>query len=222
MLKLIRQRAIENPWFFRTLMGILAITFMISLGWWGTEENHKENILAEIDQDTISIEEYRRTYKNMARFYKQILKDQFDEKRFPKQVIDLLVEQKLWLHEASRMGLQVADSELRESILKLKGFQTNGQFNADLYHRILVSEHLTPEKFEQQQRDEMMVDKAKTLIRQSAMLTPSEIAEIGLQNPPNIDQERESRLSQKKEKALRAYTLALKQKAAIFIKEELL
>lgn len=158
----------------------------------------------------------------MARFYREMLKEQFDEKRFRKQVIDLLVEQKLWRHEASRMGLQVSDAELRESILKLPGFQKDGQFNSEIYHRILLAEHLTPEKFEEQQRGDIIVDKAKTLIRQSAVLTPDEVAEIGRLNPPNINQERENRLSQKKEKAIRAYTLALKQKAAIFIKEELL
>ncbi len=222
MLKFFRNKAIDNPWFFRGLMGLLAVTFMISLGWWGNKKEHKENILAEIDQDHISVEEYRRVYKNMARFYRQMLKDQFDEKKFRKQVIDLLVEQKLWLHEASRMGLHVTDAELRESILKLPGFQKDGQFNPDLYQRILAAEHLTPEKFEDQQRDELVVEKAKTLIRQSAALTPAEVSEMELVKPPNISQERENRLAQKREKAIHAYTAALKQRAAIFIKDELL
>ncbi len=223
MIRLIREKAIENPWLFRGIMGILAITFAISLAWVGNNESsHGDNVIAEIDQDTISIEEYRRVYKNMARFYREILKDQFDEKKFRKQVVDLLVEQKLWLHEADRMKLQVTDAELRDELLKLPGFQKDGQFNAEIYKRVLASEHLTPEKFEAQQREELIVNKAKTLIRQSSALTPAEVAEIELSKPQDLNQERESRLAQKKEKALHAYTMALKQKAVIFIKEELL
>lgn len=223
MIKLLRQRAIENPWFFRSLMGLLAVTFMISLGWWGDKTSHRgDNILAEIDQDSISVAEYRRVYKNMARFYREILKDQFDEKKVRRQVIDHLVEQKLWLREAFRMGLQVTDAELRESILKLPGFQKEGQFSSDIYHGLLLAEHLTPETFEEQQREELIVNKAKTLIRQSAALTPAEVGEIERLGPLHGDQERAKRLAQKEEKAIHAYTVALKQKAAIFIKEELL
>ncbi len=222
MIKFIRQHAIDNPWLFRGIMGVLAVTFAISLAWVGNQEDHKDNVIAEIDESTISIEEYRRVYKNMARFYREVLKDQFDEKKFRKQVIDLLVEQKLWHHEADRMGLQVTDAELKESLLKLPGFQKDGQFNAEIYQRVLASERLTPEKFEGQQREELIVNKAKTLIRESSALTPAEVAEIELSKPPNLNQERENRLAQKKEKAIRAYTVALKQKATIFIKEELL
>jgi len=222
MIRFIRQHAIDNPWLFRGIMGILAVTFAISLAWMGDKEDHQDNIIAEIDQDKISTEEYKRVYKNMARFYRQMLKDQFDEKKFRKQVIDLLVEQRLWLHEAERLGLQITDAELKESIVKLPGFQKDGQFSAELYHRIVLAERLTPEKFEDQQREELIVNKAKTLIRQSAALTPSEVAEIALLKPQDINQERENRLTQKKEKALQAYTMALKTKAAIFIKEEML
>jgi len=222
MIRLIREKAIENPWLFRSIMGILAVTFALSMVWVGGQESHKDNFIAEIDQDTISIEEYRRVYKNMARFYRQMLKEQFDEKKFRKQVIDLLVEQKIWLHEADRLGLEVTDAELQESIIKMPGFAKDGQFNAEIYRRVLASENLTPEKFEDQQREEIIVNKAKTLIRQSAVLTPDEVTEMEFLKLPNMDQERENRLAQKKEKALHAYTVALKQKAAIFIKEELL
>ncbi len=222
MIRLIREKAIENPWLFRSIMGILAVTFALSMVWVGGQESHKDNVIAEIDQDTISIEEYRRVYKNMARFYRQMLKEQFDEKKFRKQVIDLLVEQKIWLHEADRLGLEVTDAELQESIIKMPGFAKDGQFNAEIYRRVLASENLTPEKFEDQQREEIIVNKAKTLIRQSAVLTPDEVTEMEFLKLPNMDQERENRLAQKKEKALHAYTVALKQKAAIFIKEELL
>jgi peptidyl-prolyl cis-trans isomerase D len=224
MIRLIREKAIENPWLFRGIMGFLAISFAISLAYVGGDGNNKEhdNVIAEIDQDTISIEEYRRVYKNMARFYRQILKDQFDEKKFRKQVIDLLVEQKLWIHEADRLNLRVTDSELRDSLLAMPGFQKNGQFNTDIYRRALVAEHLSPEKFERQQREELVVKKAKTLIRQSSALTPSETADIERLNPADMNKERENSLAQKQEKALRAYTVSLKEKAVIFIKEELL
>jgi hypothetical protein len=83
---------------------------------------------------------------------------------------------------------------------------------------------LTPEQFEAQHRETLLVAKAKKIVGQSAALTPSEIAEMEAKMvvPGDIDQEKEMLLSQKKEKAVRSYILSVKQKSAILIKEELL
>jgi peptidyl-prolyl cis-trans isomerase D len=221
MLKLIRERAIENPWFFRTIMGLLAITFMISLGWWGSDQGNSENNIAEIGEDSISLDEYMRVYKNVVRFYRQNLKSSFDEEKLRKQVVDQMVDQKLWRQEAKRMSLQVTDGELMESIMSLPGFQQEGQFNPERYRRILTLEKLTTEQFEEQQREEILIDKAKNVVRQSSTLTPSEIEELTKMNPENIDQERENRTRQKREKTVQAYAIALKQKTNVVINEDL-
>jgi peptidyl-prolyl cis-trans isomerase D len=221
MLKLIRERAVENPWFFRTMMGGLAITFMISLGCWGDENSNSGNNVAEIGEDSISLDEYMRVYKNVVRFYRQNLKSSFDEEKLRKQVVDQMVTQKLWLQEAKRMSLQVTDAELMESIMSLPGFQQEGQFNPERYRRILILEKLTTEQFEEQQREELLIDKAKNVVRQSAALTPSEIEELTKTNPANLDQERENQTLQKKEKTVHAYALALKQKTDVVINENL-
>ncbi|MEK7747760.1 MAG: SurA N-terminal domain-containing protein [Nitrospirota bacterium] len=222
MLKIVREWTVEKPWLLRIIIGALAITFVISLAWVGDQANDHVEVVAEVGEEKISIQEYRRVYKNMSRFYRKLLKDQFDEKGFPKQVIDLMVEDRLWIQEANRMGLQATDSELQESILKMPSFQKDGKFNSEFYKRILASERLTAEKFEEQQRQELIVGKAKKIIGQAAALTPSEILEIETTKPADLVREKESRLSQKRDKALRAYTLAMKKKAAIFINEELL
>jgi peptidyl-prolyl cis-trans isomerase D len=223
MLKLMRQKTIENPRFFRGIMLILAVTFMVSLGWWGGggADGDKRRNIAEIDEDAISLDEHTRAYQNAVRFYRQ-MKVPFKEEVLRKQILDQIVEQKLWLHEAVRMDLQVTNNELMESILTLPGFHENGQFNQERYRRILSLEKLTPEKFEQRQREEMLIEKAKGIVWDSAALTPSDMD--GLEKSPTDDiaKEENNRLNKKKEKVIRAYTLALKKKAAVSIHDEAL
>ena len=222
MLKVIRNRAIENPKFFRGIMGILAVTFMISLGWWGGAEGDKQRRnIAEIGEDSISFEEYNRAYKNASRFYRQVMKTPIEEKVLRQQVLDQMIDQKLWLQEAIRINLQVTDNELLEAIVKLPGFQENGKFSPGRYRKILSLEKMTPEQFERQQRDEMLIDKAKDLIRASAALTPLETEEIEKLAQKDQDQERLNRLNRKREKAVHAYGLALKKKSVVSIKNEL-
>ncbi|MEK7285997.1 MAG: SurA N-terminal domain-containing protein [Nitrospirota bacterium] len=222
MLRLVREWAVEKPWPLRIIIGALAITFVVSMVVVGNQSTEHEEFVAEVGEEKISVQEYRRVYKNMARFYRKMFKDQFNEKGFPKQVIDLMVEERLWIQEAKRMGIEATDSELQEAILKMPSFQKDGKFNPEFYRRILASEKLSAEKFELQERQQLIVGKAKKIINQSATLTPSELTEIEMRKPPDLNQEKERVLAQKQEKALRAYTLEMKKKAAIFINEEML
>jgi len=217
-----REKTVENPKFFRGIMLILAVTFAISLGWWGGANGDKRRNVAEIDKDTISLDEYNRAYQNTSRFYRQVMKTQFDEKLVRKQILDQMVDQKLWLHEAIKMDLHISDDELMQSILKLPGFHENGQFNQERYRRILSLEKLTQEQFERRQRDEMLIDKAKAMVRDSAGLTSSEMDDLAKSAPAERVKEQQNRLNQKREKVVRSYAMALKKKASVSINEALI
>jgi len=122
------------------------------------------------------------------------------------------------------MKLVVSDEELRKSVTSLPGFQKEGKFDPELYRRILTMERSSPELFERKHREELLVEKAKLLVKDAVALTPSEMEEAKKANPSNPDPDRaiSDLLFQKKQRALRGYTIGLKQNAAIQIKEELL
>lgn len=223
MLKVIRKGTIENPWFFRIIMIGLAVAFTVTMGWWGFGKT-EDRAIAKVDRVSVSVEEYQRAYQNASNFYREIFQDKYDDKALRKQVIDELVDRKLWLQEARRMKLVVSDEELKRSITELPGFQKEGKFDPQLYRRILANEHYTPEGFERQHREELMIEKAKALVKESVALTPSEEEEAKKSNPANPDPDRavSDLLLQKKQRALNAYTLALRQKASINVKEEFL
>ena len=225
MLKVIRRGTIENPWFFRLIMLGMAIIFTISMGWGfksGRDDN--ENAIAQVDEARISNEEYQRTYQNASNFYREIFQDKYDDKELRKRVIEELVERRLWLKEAQKMKLVVSDEELRKAVTRLPGFQKDGKFDPEIYRRILTLERSSPEVFERKHREELLVEKAKVLVKDAVALTPTEIEEAKKSDPSNPDPERavSDLLFQKKQRALRGYTLALKQNASIQIKEELL
>lgn len=201
----------------------LAAVFTATMGWWGFEQV-EDNAVAKIDRASVSVEEYQRAYKNASDFYREIFQDKFDDKDLRKRVIDELVDRKLWLQEARRMKLVVSDEELKRSITALPGFQKEGRFDPQIYRLVLAREHYTPEGFERQHREELLIEKVKTLVKESVALTLSEEEDAKKSNPDNPDPDRAASdlLFQKKQRALSAYTLALREKAAINVKEELL
>ncbi len=221
MLKMMRKGTIENPLFFRIVMGVLAAVFALSMGWWGFD-NNDENTVAWVNEDPIPLEEYRQVYQNTAALYRELLQGEYDDKALRKRVIEELVERRLWLKEAMEMELFVSDEELRSSVIRLPGFQKEGKFDPERYRRVLAFEKLTPTHFERQKRRELLIEKAKTLVKDAVALTPDEIEGAGKANSSDPAKAISELLLQKQRKSLHAYTLALKQKASITIKETLL
>jgi hypothetical protein len=224
VLKVIRHRAIENPWFFRIIMLGIAIVFVVSMGWGGGFEKSDDNMIAQVDQAHISNQEYLRAYQNASDFYREIFQEKYDDKELRKRVIEGLVERELWLKEARKMKLAVSDAELKNVVTSLPGFQKDGRFDSEIYRRILKREGSSPEAFERKQREELLIEKAKVLIKDAVALTPLEAEEAKKANPSNPDPDRllSDLLFQKRERALQGYTITLKQNASIQIKEELL
>ncbi len=225
MLKNIREGAIDNPWFFRIIMLGIAAVFAVSMGWWGFGGDERvDNTIVQVGEERITIDEYKRAYRNESRFYRELFQDDYDDAALRQRVVEALVEQKLWLQEARRMSLAVSDDTLRGSVVALEAFHTDGKFDPALYQRILSREQFTPKSFEAKQREALLIKKVQGIIKNGVSLTPAEIKDAAESDPEIPDPSRsvEARLSQKRERAAKAYVLSLKGKSSILIKEELL
>ncbi len=235
MLKVIRRGAIENPWFFRTIMGLIAAAFIISMGWWGFKNQENVDIYAaKVDDEVIPIMEYERTYQSTYKAYKEIFKENIkdiSEDTIKKLVIDNLIDQRLWLKDAQRMSLTVGREELTDLVTSIPTFQKDGKFDLDLYRRVLAQNHLTPETFEKIQIETILVEKAKNIVRESTVLTEGDLKDAGAilkEGPiaaggaPAIEERTEQYILQKRMRALMAYTDALRKNARIEIKKETL
>jgi hypothetical protein len=232
MIKVMRNAAHNYPWLLKSLMGILAIAFVITMGWWGFGEQ-TSSAVANVGELTISRDEFRRAYENMYRIYKEQVTGEFKDETFKQFVIGQLVDNRVWLIAAKDLGVTVSEADLRELIVQIPDFQKNGAFDPELYQRLLAANHLTPAVFEAAQYKEVLGNKARMVVRESVALTPSEISEGQAlitrpqdSNPANAaaakDRVLHDLLFQKQQRALVAYQESLKAKIPIKIHRELL
>ena len=221
MLKIMRQGAIENPWLYRSFMGGIAAAFIVSMGWWGFG-NQAGDAVARVNDVTISRDEYQRAYRNASDLYRQLFKEKYDDKALRKQVVDELVAQRLWLAEAERLRVQIPDTELRTALSKMSAFQKDGVFSAEQYHRVLQNNRLRPEHFEQQQREQLLAERARERVKDSVALNAIEVDEAKKANATDPDRGIADALFSKKQRAIAAYGLALRKAATVEIKEDLL
>lgn len=230
MIKLMREGARKYPWLLKSIMGILAIAFVITMGWWGFSEQ-ETNAVASVGDLTVTRDEYRRTFENTYRFYKENVQGDFKEEVLKQFVIDGLIESKIWTLAAHEMGLTIAPRELRDDIVQRPDFQRNGKFDPDLYRRILAANRMTPAIFESMHNLQLLGEKARTVIRDSVALTPTEIAEaealVVRQTEPASGSSSKERilqdfLFQKQQRTLMAYKEAMKATVPIIVRKELL
>ncbi|MEP6887606.1 MAG: SurA N-terminal domain-containing protein [Nitrospirales bacterium] len=234
MIKLMREGARKYPWLLKSIMGGLAIAFVVGMGWWGFTDS-QSNGIASVGDLPISREEYRRAYENTYRYYKDNVQGDFKEETLKQFVLDGLIHSKLWTLAAKDMGVTVSPAELRDDIVRRPDFQKNGQFDPDLYRRLLAANRLTPALFESMHAIELLREKARMIVRDSVALTPAEIAEaqtlLARQTQPESSgqpaqtaNERllQDFLFQKQQRALMAYQEALKVKVPIQVHKEML
>jgi peptidyl-prolyl cis-trans isomerase D len=229
VIKLMREGAHRYPWIIKTIMGTLAVAFIITMGWWGFGET-STTAVASVGDEQISLDEYRRTYENTYRFYKDNVQGDFKEETLKQFVLEGLIENKLWTLAAHEMHLHVTADELRDDIMRRPEFQRNGKFDPEYYRQILAANRLTPAMFESMHTAELLREKARALVRDGVALTPGEISEaqslMARQAPaePNAqsanDRLLQDFLFQKQQRALMAFKEGLKAKTAIKVHKE--
>ena len=232
MLKMMRESSHSYPWLLKSVMGIIALAFVITMGWWGFGEQ-TGSVVASVGELSVSRDEFRRAYENTYRFYKDKVPGEFKDETIKQLVVDQLIDNRTWLIAAKNMGLTVADDELREAIMQIPDFQKNGSFNPEVYKQLLAANHLTPSIFEAIEAKELLSNKARMIIRDAVALTPAELAEAQAltlrqtESDPAKTSAAKDRviqdvLFQKQQRALTAYTDSLKTSIPIKIHRELL
>ena len=102
----------------------------------------------------VSLQEYRRTYDNYYRFYRDQLKQEdIKEEQIKQQAINGLIDAKSWTLLADELGLEISEQELKNAILEQKEFHKDGNFDPQFYQRILANNRMTPGEFESSTSD---------------------------------------------------------------------
>jgi peptidyl-prolyl cis-trans isomerase D len=189
-------------------------------------------VAATVNGETISTTELNRVYRNLYETYRQIFKDQFSDalaKNLRSQALRELVQGRLLVQEAGRMGLRVSDEELRDTIMRIPSFSPGGRFDQATYERYLDYINLKPSSFEESQRESLLRQKLERIIEEGVDVTDAEVKEAYAKRNPkaqagefdkNRDSFRKTLLTEKRRNAVEAFVRGLEKKAKIKTTEE--
>ena len=180
MLDFMRRR-VQSVW-TKTLFLIIALVFVFfGVGSFG--DSPQVQIVATVDDDPITLQDFQRALRNVESNYREAYKERFtpelmQQLNLRQQTLDQLIDAKLLVKEARRIGFSASDEEVREEIAAYPAFQGYGSFSPDRYRRLLRYLRMTPREFEEQQRDQLVIQKFQKFIEGTARATDFEVEEL--------------------------------------------
>ena len=141
-----------------------------------------DNAAAWVNGSPISLASYEQEYRNIYDMYRQLYGDKLTKDvaknlQLEQVAINQVIQRTLLVTEAQRYGLRVSDAELVKAVREIPQFQRDNQFDPVTYKAVLARAGFTPESFEVQTLDNLLIGKIGYLVRQSARVTDAEAFE---------------------------------------------
>lgn len=157
------------------ILGVIVLVFVL----WGMGSmvrTGRIEYVAKVDGEIVTESEYQKAYQSMVEAYQRMLQtemtpDLIQRLDLKRRALEELINRKLLLAEATRLGLSITDEELVAEISKLFG----GALSKNQYVQALRLRGLSPSEFENSYRGELLARKLLAAITDSVSATDDEI-----------------------------------------------
>ena len=177
MLDVLRKR--KRSWVIVFLVGIIVVVFAL----WGVGSyinDPRGASVATINGEALTPREFELHYQRLLENYRNVFRDALTEEMIRNlnlrgAVLEDLIQKRLLLQEAGRLGMLVSDEELTNAIARIPVFQVNGRFSKDRYLQALRSNRLIPGQFEAEQREQLTIQRLYAIVQDGVQVTEREI-----------------------------------------------
>jgi peptidyl-prolyl cis-trans isomerase D len=167
----------------RILLGLLIIVFTM-FGFGAFEAFIKSDPPVakingvKISQARLAMETDRQKQRILAQMGEKANPDLLDTTRLRKSVLDGLVNQTILLESAKDMGLRVSEAEVDRVITEDPQFQSNNQYDPELFRRLIANAGHTPMSFRTELTNSYTVAQLTGAVRETPFATDDEVRDI--------------------------------------------
>lgn len=177
MLQLIREKL--SGWVLFLIVGILIVPFAF-LGIGDYFSSSVPTYVAKVAEDEIAPERVRQALDRQRQQYRSTFGDEIDlsflsTPEAKRRLLDQLVDQTLLYQDGQRAGIVVPPERLRAETAEIQAFQVAGQFDPDLYARVLAANNMTPRGFQAEQAKDIATREISTHLADSIGISDGEV-----------------------------------------------
>ncbi|MGQ0586416.1 MAG: SurA N-terminal domain-containing protein [Gammaproteobacteria bacterium] len=139
-------------------------------------------LIAKVGDAKIKDSQFRAGYEQRMRQLQALMgegfrEDLIDKARFRENVLNDMVQESVLRQHVQDEGYRASNAMVFEAIEKIPAFQDNGKFSTETYRSRLAAQGYSPERFEQQVRDAIVVDQMREGVLASAFTAPADAAQ---------------------------------------------
>ncbi|MGH9316388.1 MAG: peptidylprolyl isomerase [Thermoanaerobaculia bacterium] len=181
MLKTMRDSFHHLKWTLYAVILVFILGFVYFVGSGAGSRDPGSQVIARVGDETISAVDFSRRYqaeldRQRGLYQGNLSPELLRAMDLPRQVLENMIDRILELEAARRLHLKVTDEEVAQAIVNISAFQDNGQFiGREKYERLLRSNGSTPERFEEEFRESLLLEKYSQLVRSSLLVPDAEV-----------------------------------------------
>lgn len=137
--------------------------------------------IAKVNGYKIALPEYNRAIENVRNRImsegKKVDPAMFDSFEFKESVIDGLITKQLLNNDIKKSQFRITDQQLSQYIIGMPEFQKDGKFSQEVYDKVLQNNQLTPKKFEESIRNDLLIQQVRDGLQKLIFIPPNNLAE---------------------------------------------
>lgn len=157
----------HKKWLVVTIwISVIAFVGAGFVGWGSYDFNlNRTSSVAKVGDEKISFVEFDRRFAQIFSYYQNIsngtlTQQQALEQRLDAVALQSLIEDKLLVNFAKRLGIGVSEDEVLKLLMSDEAFwDNNGSFNKNLYYETLKQNNLKPTQYEQMLTESVLLRK---------------------------------------------------------------
>lgn len=174
MLQHLREKA--QGWFAWIILGAIGVTFVL----FGTanffQSGGIEHAVAKVNGTSISERELEEAYRRIVNSSGNEALRRMDPAQVKKEVLEGLIEERILLQNAEKLGLTISDERINSVIRSLPvAKDAEGRFSQEAYLQFLSSTNFTDHSFRLFIRDNMVLQQMQRAIAGTALALPIDV-----------------------------------------------
>lgn len=174
MLQALREKA--QGWIAWVIVILIALTFIL---FWGSgsflspDTQSSASTVATVNGQKVMLQELESRYETLSQQRQSVSK--LDSSLIKKQLLDNLIEEKLFIQTSAKLGFRVNPTRIEQIIYESPLFQQNGQFSADAYRRFLYGMNLTDKAFRSLLKEQLLQQQLYSSLAYTSFVVEPEI-----------------------------------------------
>ena len=139
------------------------------VGWGAYEYGSSAGKIAKVGEIEIKADEFQRKYSELYSYYNNMLQGKLDKQKakelgLEKEALNSLVTEALLMNLARELGLTVLDDEVKNKIVSMREFSTNGKFDKKIYLETLKRVGMKPKDYETLVKKAILIQKLQEIL----------------------------------------------------------